>query len=345
MDSVEKTNQIEWVEAPDTSKNGHSTPHTAQPDSKILGYEFIKSMITHNQSSLNGHKEDAYPYRTVEYGVALDDPFRYGWRYVEDTMIDGTIETKRIPLTPYDLLHPQEDDYRVQNLEHKRYCNYVGMVLETHITQMPLPDHYLLDDARIDFGLPDVEPIGPDIVLMCFVYDRYSEPHKGTVYVGRDGDRPELVIEVTSPSTRQQDFNEKPWYMQQAQISYYVVVDVVPPIARRRVYGYALTADGYYVGIQPNEQGWVWLEPVGLWIGLNDGAVECYDAEGNLMLDHTAQTERADAEQRRADEEQRRADEEQRRADLAEAESQRMMAYLRSLGIDPATIPPMSTDG
>ncbi|MEM7538584.1 MAG: Uma2 family endonuclease [Chloroflexota bacterium] len=329
-----KIDQVDVVESPDSSRNGHTQPHPPQANRQILGYEFIKSMITHNQSSVNGHQEDGYPYRTVEYGVALDDPFRYGWRYVEDTTIDGTIDgtikLKRIPLTQYDLLHPQEDDYRVQNLEHKRYCNYVGMVMETHITQMPLPDHYLLDDARIDFGLPDVEPIGPDIVLMRFVYDRYSEPHKGTVYVGRDGDRPELVIEITSPSTRQQDFNEKPWYMQQAQIPYYFVVDVVPPIARRRVYGYVLTADGHYVGIQPNEEGWVWMEPVGLWIGLNDGAVECYDAEGNLMLDHTAQTERADAEQRRAD--------------LAEAENQRMMAYLRSLGIDPATIPPVSTE-
>ena len=49
--------------------------------------------------------EQAVRTETRRSGVAeVDDPFRYGWRYVRRTQPDGTTVIDEIPLTRDDLL-------------------------------------------------------------------------------------------------------------------------------------------------------------------------------------------------------------------------------------------------
>lgn len=62
----------------------------------------------------------------------------------------------------------------------------------------------------------------------------------------------------------------------------------------------------------PDARGWLWLEPVGLWIGVTQpggdeaGAAYLYDAEGNLIGDYTSVTRAAaEAEARAAEAEVR----------------------------------------
>ena len=43
--------------------------------------------------------------------VPVDDPYRYGWRFVRHEAPDGTVTLEKVPLTLEDLLHPSYDSY------------------------------------------------------------------------------------------------------------------------------------------------------------------------------------------------------------------------------------------
>ena len=45
----------------------------------------------------------------------------------------------------------------------------------------------------------------------------------------------------------------------------------------RELVGYRLTPDGYEE-LRPNAKGWLWLEPVNLWLSLEGEDLVCYDA-------------------------------------------------------------------
>src|SRR5262249_15995109 len=49
------------------------------------------------------------------------DPYRYGFRYVRRRQPDGTEKLETVPLTLFDVLHPQEDDHVVENSRHERH--------------------------------------------------------------------------------------------------------------------------------------------------------------------------------------------------------------------------------
>ena len=53
----------------------------------------------------------------------------------------------------------------------------------------------------------------------------------------------------------------------------------------RELVGYRLTPDGYEE-LSPNTEGWLWLEPVNLWLGLDGEDLVCYDESGEAILDY-----------------------------------------------------------
>lgn len=112
---------------------------------------------------------------------------------------------------------------------------------------------------------------------------------------------------------------------------------VFDPFDLNSLEGWRLDLAHGYQPLQPNEQGWLWCETLGLWLGCWDGAIDrepitgtCawlrfYDAEGNLVLLPE------EAAQQRAEQETQRAEQERQRGD-------RLAAKLQELGVDPATL-------
>jgi hypothetical protein len=94
----------------------------------------------------------------------------------------------------------------------------------------------------------------------------------------------------------------------------------------RELVGYRLTPDGYEE-LSPNAAGWLWIEPVNIWLSLDGEDLACYDEAGNLMQDYVGVSARAaeeteariDAENRAAEETQARIDAENRAAEEAQA--------------------------
>ena len=96
------------------------------------------------------------------------------------TRPDGTEDFDQVPLTPEDVLFPQEDDFIVQNTAHNADRGYLDYVFSDRLSETPTT--VVLADCRIDWNIPGVRPLGPDIAVFSGVKRR---PPKGwdTFYV------------------------------------------------------------------------------------------------------------------------------------------------------------------
>jgi Uma2 family endonuclease len=219
-------------------------------------------------------------------GAEPVDPYRYGWRYVRRVDDDGNETYEQAPLTLLDVLHPEEDDFIVQNAAHARRCRYLADVLSTQVASEP--SMVVLHDVRVDWGVPNIRPHGPDIVVMTGVR---TWRDWSTFRVTEEGAEPALVIEVTSPSTAPLDRDTKLNQYEQARVPVYVLVDTVagsdeaPP----RLVGYQLVA-GRYQPLAPDERGRLWLAVARVWLAVEDGEIVCYDEMGNRLGDYAALT-------------------------------------------------------
>jgi len=212
------------------------------------------------------------------------DPFRLGWRYVRVERPDGTVDTVQIPLTPGDLLHPEEGDFQLHTDGHNEDCGYLKAVLKAHLAGDP--SAVVLSDCRIAYDAP-FRPLGPDVAVFLGVGARSDW---STFDAAEEGARPALVVEVTSPDTRGNDFGIKRDLYEQAGVPIYAIIDRRPAGGSTRVsvLGYRLTPDGYEP-LEPGPLGRLWLEPVRLWLGALGDRAACFDPDtGREIGDYLA---------------------------------------------------------
>src|SRR5262245_24883190 len=129
-----------------------------------------------------------------------DDSYRFGWRYVRRETPDGAVEYDLVPLTLEDVLHPQEGDQVTHSKADQRICKYLVDVFESRLSADPTAA--VLDDVRIAWDIPDLKPHGPGIAVILGVREQRNW---STFEVAKEGVRPSLIIEVTSPETRRID--------------------------------------------------------------------------------------------------------------------------------------------
>jgi Uma2 family endonuclease len=253
------------------------------------------------------------------------DPWHYGWRYVNEQLPDGTVRTKQIPLTEEDVLHPQEYDFIMQSPAHDRDCEVLKNALQSRLHHRP--DVVILRDCRVDWGVGGIEPTGPDAVVLEGVAE--WDPHQATFHVAEHHARIVLVVEITSPTTRNNDLGVKVDEYFRAGIPLYVIVDapVVNEVRTIRLIGRQATATGYSL-LPLDAQGRLWLEPVGLWLGEDEGQLVCTDAQGNRLGDYLEVTQRVEAAQAQLLAEKARAEVEKGRAETAQVELETLRARL-----------------
>jgi hypothetical protein len=153
--------------------------------------------------------------------------------------------------------------------------------------------------------------------------------------VADEGVRPRLIVEVVSPAYRANDVTGKVDHYHRAEVPYYVIVDreaVEGPVTVR---GYRWTKRRYRP-LTADPDGWLWIEPLALWLAARDNRVVAFDGNSEEEIGNYAEvTARLDAErlareqaEAQAADERRRADEAVRRAEAAEAELARLRALL-----------------
>jgi Uma2 family endonuclease len=153
---------------------------------------------------------------------------------------------------------------------------------------------------------------GPDFFV---VLDVDSNPTRQGWVVWEEGGRyPDVVVELLSESTAKIDTGEKKdIYERVFKTRDYFVFDPFDP---NSLQGWGLNNQLRYQSLTPNEQGWLWSETLGLWLGTWNGKVEddtttwlrFYDAEKNLVLlpEEAAQQQAEQAQQQAEQERQLR---------------------------------------
>jgi Uma2 family endonuclease len=212
-------------------------------------------------------------------------PF-YGWRYtLREVLPDGTEVYDERPLTYDDLLNPQEEDHMVHSSLHQRCYRYLLNILAYLYHDDPTT--LVLDDSLIDWGIADMPKHAPDIAVIFEVQEQRDE--WTTFRVAEQGTRPALLIEICSTGTRRIDLRMKVEHYARAGVPWYVIVDIQrrkKTGIRLRLLGYRLTEAGVYEPVPLDEQGRLWLEPVGIWLGTRELELLCYDVDGNELYDY-----------------------------------------------------------
>ncbi len=245
---------------------------------------------------------------------------------------------------------PEEDGIPMEHFLH-RYQQELLLDCLTHYWR-DREDYFAGANMFVYFSQQQAENIingstteyrGPDFFVVLGV--PYRPPRRIWV-VWREGGRyPDVIVELLSPSTAENDRTvKKQIYEQVFATEEYFLFD----FDTKELEGYELLL-GEYRPKEPNPQGWLWSAKLGLWLGLWEGEyrgyrevwLRFYTPEGELVLTHAEaerlareQAERTAEAERLAREQAERAAEAERLArEQAEAELQRLRAKLQERGI------------
>ena len=152
--------------------------------------------------------------------VSDADPFRYGWRFVLRPTPDNPRHLEQVPLTLEDVLHPEVGDFIVHNDRHETDRIYLTEVLRARLESSGVA--IVLTDVRIAWDIPGLRAHGPDVMVIPGIAERQNW---STFEVAAEDARPALIIEITSPETRENDLERKVEHYAQAGVAQYVIID------------------------------------------------------------------------------------------------------------------------
>jgi Uma2 family endonuclease len=128
---------------------------------------------------------------------------------------------------------------------------------------------------------------GPDFFAVLDIDGSY--PRQGWVVWQEGGRYPDVIVELMSSSTANVDTGvKKDLYERVFRTRDYFVFD---PFEPNSLAGWRLDANLHYQPIVPNEQGWLWSQTLGFWLGTWEGTIDrepafwlrFYDEVGNLV--------------------------------------------------------------
>ena len=172
---------------------------------------------------------------------------------------------------------------------------------------------------------------GPDVFVVLHTKKKIR---RSWVVWEEDGRRPNVVIEITSPSTEAFDRGQKKGiYAHILGVAEYFLYDPF----EKRLEGYKLNIDrSEYEPMQPDERGRVRSDQLGLWLGVLPGRyltqeelwLRWIDDEGNVLPcgDDLAANAQAGAQQAQAEAQQAQAEAQQAQAEAQQAQAEAQQA-------------------
>lgn len=162
---------------------------------------------------------------------------------------------------------------------------------------------------------------GPDFFV---VLGTQKYPRKSWMVWEEEGKYPNLIIELLSDSTAKTDQRlKKQIYQDIFRTPDYFWFDP----HRYEFKGFHLV-DGQYQELQPNEQGYLWSEQLGLYLGVYEQTLRYFARDGQLVP----------TPEESAESSQRAADEAQRAVEVERSRNKKLTEKLRALGVDPSEI-------
>ncbi|MEZ4662896.1 MAG: Uma2 family endonuclease [Caldilineaceae bacterium] len=159
-----------------------------------------------------------------------------------------------------------------------------------------------------------------------------------------EGVPPCIAIELTSGQTKKEDIVTKPALYAALGIKEYILFDPLYEYLDEQLIGYRLDADGEYVLIEPDSDGDLHSEELGLIFSIDDATLRVVDPETGEYIPALEEAieqaeeamQRAEKETQRAEQEAQRAEQEAQRALEAEGEADRLRELLKKLGHEDA---------
>jgi colicin import membrane protein len=233
-----------------------------------------------------------------------EDPFHIGYRYVPVTQPDGSVRHTQQPLTEEDFLHPQEEDRFLVNNFHSGAINYLRNALQTHARGKP--GMRVFSEHRIDWQQPPIKAHAPDIVVFLNFNVKWND-FTGTVRVRDVG---ALVVEVTSPSTRHLDLENKLEEYHLVGVPNYLIIDIFEDefgYHANPLQMYRNTPEGF-VTARKSASGMYGVPELGVAFQVVEDRLEVFDSQGLRLMDHKEAIDAIASERLRAETEARRAD-------------------------------------
>lgn len=241
------------------------------------------------------------------------DPFAIGWREVKQVLDDGSTKVEQVPLTLEDALHPREGDTIVQNTFHDRDWVYLREVAHNRVAADPTA--LVLSDCKVLWS--DGVHHSPDISV-CFGVDD-PDRFRSVFDVAAEGTLPQLIIEVVSPSTRDNDVVTKVEHYHRYKVPVFVIVDRKNEESPPELIGYQY-APRRYVRMTADDDGRLWLQSLAIYLGVRSDRVVAYDGDTDRELgDYVAVCAELEAAESRLAEEERARRAAESRASAAES--------------------------
>ncbi len=168
----------------------------------------------------------------------------------------------------------------------------------------------------------------PDISVIFNV--REQKVNWTSFDVTEEGTRPTIIVEVVSPDYRVNDVVTKVSHYHLAGVPFYFIVDHQEADDPAKLLGYRRAEEGF-MPLAADGKGRFWLDSIGVWMGVEDGRVACYDGQTEERLGNYTEisealeemSERAEAEAKRAANALRRARTSARRAEVEKQRADR----------------------
>lgn len=263
----------------------------------------------------------ASPIRRRPATPEAEDPFRLGFRERSITSADGRTVLQQIPLTPEDLVYPQEGDVVADGFPHNWFLHPLADAMRRHLGKRPST----LVTCSTVLVLGDGKNAGPDVAVIEGDVDRSAI--RRAVNLHDLGGRLIFALEAVSTSEkeiRDKDLEDNVERYAAEGVAEYLTVFPVVERKVRDLMGRRLTHQGEYEEIPPDADGRIYSEQLGLYFSV--------DPESEELVAVDAETGRrlliSDEEEARAEEAEARADEAEARAEQ-EAEARRQEAEAR----------------
>jgi Uma2 family endonuclease len=168
---------------------------------------------------------------------------------------------------------------------------------------------------------------GPDVFV---VLGTKNHPRRSWTVWHENGKYPNLIVELLSDSTAEVDRGEKKEIYQSIwRVPEYFWFDPVT----LEFQGFQLVR-GQYEPIQPNPQGWLWSDELGLYLGIDQRMLRLFTSgRGLVPLPEEDAMQQAEQERQRAEQERQRAEQERQRAEQERQARLDAVSRLRSLGL------------
>ncbi len=225
------------------------------------------------------------------------------------------------PMPPTDLIF--DDGKPLETNRHRIAMNV--LIRSAHEALANRDDYFLGGNMFIYYSSAQVRNRdfrGPDFFVVLGVDG--TRDRQGWVVWEERGRYPDVIVELMSPSTAEADTGvKKDIYEETFRTPDYYVFDPFDP---NSLQGWHLDANQHYQPLVPNEQGRLWCQRLGLWLGTWEGTIErvpavwlrFYDQTGNLIpLPEEAAQQQLQTERQRAE---------------------RLAARLREMGEDPEAL-------